>query len=40
MQNIVYLHIFYFILFFKPDFIRCVDFTSIPASHTSDDVAN
>jgi len=40
-MEIYYFHIFYFILFFKSDFIRCVDFTRIAASNTaSDDVTN
>jgi len=39
MQNIFYFHINLFVLVFKHDFIRCVDFTRIAASSTaSDDV--
>jgi len=40
-KNFFYFHIFSFILVFKHDFIRCVDFTHIAASKTaSDDVTN
>jgi len=40
-KNIFYFHIFSFLLVFKHDFIRCVDFTRIAASNTvSDDVTN
>jgi len=39
VKNIFYFHIF--LLVFKHDFIRCVDFTRIAALNTaSDDVTN
>jgi len=41
VKKCYYFHIVFFILVFKHDLIRCVDFTLIAASNTaSDDVTN